>query len=281
VFNAIHAGLAHGMKLLVPVEEETRRPVRLEADAEGDYYLPACTGEEQLKRSGQASVDLVPMEDLLREAETEPDCVGLILNPGGRKLVLSRKMIRAAREHRPKSRYTIVKGSVVDMHVGAIVNAANTSLLGGGGVDGAIHRAAGPGLLEECRTLNGCPTGGAKITGAHNIRHADRIIHAVGPIYRGREEDARLLASCYRRSLDLALEHGLTSVAFPCISTGAYGYPLREAAEIAVRTVTDWFGAHPEVVMNVYFCCFRDEELEVYSKLVQSVRTEGDCPEGA
>lgn len=169
-----------------------------------------------------------------------------------------------------KSHISFVRGSVVDMQVGAIVNAANKSLLGGGGVDGAIHRAAGPGLLEECRTLHGCNTGEAKITGAYNIRNADYIIHTVGPIYSGSENDARLLASCYKSSLDLALENGCTSIAFPGISTGVYGYPIDEAAKVSLLAATQWIDEHPGVEMDIYFCCFRDAELEAYMALTSA-----------
>ena len=167
-----------------------------------------------------------------------------------------------------ESQVSVVQGSVVDMHVDAIVNAANSSLLGGGGVDGAIHRAAGPGLLEECRKLNGCKCGEAKITGAYNIKNAKHIIHTVGPIYSGSQQDAELLASCYKSSLDLAVESGCGSIAFPGISTGVYGYPIAKAAQVSFRTVQDWINAHPDVKMNVYFCCFRDRELDAYMKLM-------------
>lgn len=168
-----------------------------------------------------------------------------------------------------KSQINIVQGSVVDMHVDAIVNAANSSLLGGGGVDGAIHRAAGPKLLEECRTLHGCNCGEAKITGAYNIKNANHIIHTVGPIYSGKSQDAELLSACYKNSLDLALESGCSSIAFPGISTGVYGYPIEEAAEVSLRTVESWLDANPDVTMDVYFCCFRESELDAYRKLVQ------------
>lgn len=169
-------------------------------------------------------------------------------------------------KHHTGSKINIVQGSVVDMHVDAIVNAANSSLLGGGGVDGAIHRAAGPGLLEECRKLNGCRCGEAKITGAYNITNAKHIIHTVGPIYSGSKQDAELLASCYRNSLDLALESGCSSIAFPGISTGVYGYPIAEAAQVSLDAVLGWFDEHSDVTMEVYFCCFRDTELDAYVK---------------
>ena len=159
---------------------------------------------------------------------------------------------------------SIVLGSVVNVRADAIVNAANTSLLGGGGVDGAIHRAAGPRLLAECRTLNGCRTGDAKITGAYNISQAKHIIHTVGPVYSGSELDAELLSSCYRKSLDLALENGCKSIAFPGISTGVYGYPKDKAAVVSCETVAQWFRAHPDAEMKVCFACFQPSDADYY-----------------
>lgn len=171
-------------------------------------------------------------------------------------------------EHYTGSQISVVRGSVVDMHVDAIVNAANSGLLGGGGVDGAIHRAAGPKLLEECRKLNGCKCGEAKITGAYNINNARYIIHTVGPIYSGSKQDAELLSACYKNSLDLALVGGCSSIAFPGISTGVYGYPITEAAEVSLNAVISWFDEHSDAKMDVYFCCFRDIELDAYIKLM-------------
>lgn len=157
------------------------------------------------------------------------------------------------------------------MHVDAIVNAAKNSLLGGGGVDGAIHQAAGPNLLKECQTLHGCATGDAKITKAYNIKNADYIIHTVGPIYSGRKKDAELLRSCYQKSLDIALENHCSTIAFPCIFTGVYGYPIQEATQIAILAVVEWFNAHPDTVMHVYFCCFKDSEFATYQNFLASL----------
>ena len=154
-----------------------------------------------------------------------------------------------------KNQIQVVQGDITKLDCDGIVNAANRSLLGGGGVDGAIHRAAGPELLAECRTLHGCRTGEAKITKGYRLK-AKYIIHTVGPIYSGTAEDAAQLADCYRNSLNLAKEHELHSIAFPAISTGVYGYPLEDATEIAVKTVAQWLEAHADYAMQVIFCCF-------------------------
>ena len=162
-----------------------------------------------------------------------------------------------------KNQIQVVQGDITKLDCDCIVNAANRSLLGGGGVDGAIHRAAGPELLAECRTLHGCRTGEAKITKGYRLK-AKYIIHTVGPIYSGTAEDAAQLADCYRNSLNLAKEHDVHSIAFPAISTGVYGYPLEDATEIAVKTVAQWLEAHADYAMQVMFCCFDARTERVY-----------------
>lgn len=166
---------------------------------------------------------------------------------------------------RASSRVSVVRGDITRQHVDAIVNAANTALLGGGGVDGAIHRAAGPELLAECRTIGGCRTGDAVITRGYRLP-AKYVIHTVGPIWRGgRAGEAELLASCYRSSLKLAAEHGVRTLAFPSISTGAYGYPLSQAAGVAIRAVADYLQTDPSID-EVRFVCFDESTLGAYER---------------
>jgi len=170
-------------------------------------------------------------------------------------------------------RMTVRMGNITEIDADAIVNAANSTLLGGGGVDGMIHWAAGSGLLEECRSLGWCPAGEARMTGGHALK-ARHIIHAVGPVYGLEAEEApRLLAACYENSLALAAEHGIGTVAFPAISCGAYGYPVREACRIAIDTVTDFLMRHdfPGKVIFVLFSC---GDYEAYKEYYEVKRTE-------
>ena len=162
----------------------------------------------------------------------------------------------------------VAEGDITRYPSEVIVNAANESLLGGGGVDGAIHRAAGPQLLQECSTLGGCATGDAKLTRGYKLP-AKYVIHTVGPVWHGGEHgEPELLASCYRRSLEVANEHGVRSIAFPSISTGVYGYPVEQAAAVAIQTVRETL---PQTgIGEVTFCCFSEHDLEVYKALLEA-----------
>jgi len=160
------------------------------------------------------------------------------------------------------SRIEVVQGDITREDTDAIVNAANPTLHGGGGVDGAIHRAAGPGLLKECRTLKGCPTGEARMTAGYRLK-ARHVIHTVGPIYQGRDSDAHVLASCYRWCMELAGNAGLSSIAFPSVSTGAYGYPIALACPVALAAVVAQLERFPGITL-VRFVLFHAADLQVY-----------------
>jgi O-acetyl-ADP-ribose deacetylase (regulator of RNase III) len=165
-------------------------------------------------------------------------------------------------ESRILEKMRVVRGDITRLSVDAIVNAANRSLLGGGGVDGAIHRAAGPELLAECRSLGGCPTGEARITRGYRLA-ARHVIHTVGPVYRGTAEDAALLSACYRNSLALAVTHRLSTIAFPAISCGVYGYPIEKACKIAIDTTCEFLKENP-TIQQVSFVLFSERNEAIY-----------------
>lgn len=237
----VEAGFEHGLHMIVPAcANSTQDNAQMKRTKSYRYYNEFLWPERY--------AECVPMETALE----------MLNHKGGLSMI----------SEQGRARITVEQGDITKLDCDCIVNAANRSLLGGGGVDGAIHRAAGPELLAECRTLHGCRTGEAKITKGYRLK-AKHIIHTVGPIYSDTVRDAELLADCYRNSLELAKEHGIHSIAFPAISTGVYGYPLEDAIEIAVNTVAQWLEAHPEAEMRVIFCCFDARTAGIYrSKLL-------------
>ena len=300
VLEAIRDAVCHHDKIIVPVELP-QAPIdalqKTDLQAGTDFTLPedlhfqirtlrlpvgkdvfaAFTSlEEERKGEEDSSTIAADLEEYLQKVLFNPAIEGVILNPWDKFFYLSKQGVQMIfRANLPpvgENIFTIQTMDITQADVECIVNAANNSLLGGGGVDGAIHRAAGPDLLKECRTLHGCKTGEAKITGGYRLK-AKYVIHTVGPVYSGAAEDAKLLHSCYWNSLELAREHGIHSIAFPAISTGVYGYPLRAATEIALKTVADWMKVYPDVGMSVLFACFDDRTTNVYrevwEKLIQ------------
>lgn len=178
-------------------------------------------------------------------------------------------------------RLSAIQADITRLAVDAIVNAANSSLLGGGGVDGAIHRAAGPQLLEECRQLGGCPTGEARLTRAYRLP-SRYVIHTVGPVWHGGTQgEPALLASCYRRSLELAAKNGVATLAFPSISTGVYGYPIDLAAAVAVSTVRKVLSEAGGTFREIVFCCFSERDLRVYEHFVNASADTGSPSAGS
>ncbi len=252
---------------LVDIPPDTRLHIRVLQLKNGPAAYAAFTSREENSKGEASSAVTEDIACYLEKALLSPEVDGVVINPWDKSFFLSKSMIKLLFAYcLPEERENTVCIDVSDItqaETECIVNAANHSLLGGGGVDGAIHRAAGPELLEACRALHGCKTGEAKLTKGYNLK-ADYIIHTVGPVYSGSEEDARLLGRCYWNCLELARKTGIHSIAFPAISTGAYGYPLKEAAEVALSTVASWLKANPGYWMAILFACFKEETADIY-----------------
>ncbi len=231
-----------------------------------DAY-PIFTCPEELEKGGPTYTIVVKLDSLLEKAFMDPVIGTVVINPWGESFTIQKDWIQEIfRNNLPEeleSQIFFEKQDITTVEADCIVNAANETLLGSGGVDGAIHRAAGPELLAECRTLGGCKTGEAKMTRGYNLP-ADFVIHTVGPIYSGSEEDPKLLRDCYWNSLELARKNGLHSIAFPAISTGVYGYPLEAATEVALKAISDWFNVNGHYGMKVLCACFSDKAKDVY-----------------
>ncbi len=281
LLHAISIILQEGGKVLIPAfvsDEMPEAPLQLltQTTDSGLVYVTAFSSEETHAKNNDYPIierSLVNYFEAIMEMD---DIAGIIFNPTSpapfnvQKLMIG-ELLKDAQKNAQKNAISVWRGDITELDCDAIVNAANSTLLGGGGVDGAIHRVAGPQLLEECRDLHGCATGEAKITFGYKLS-ASYVIHTVGPIYAGKTEQRLELASCYKNSLDLARRHHLHSIAFPAISTGAYGYPVDEAARIALLTCTQWLNANPGYGMNIILTCFNSTVLNAYQTLVKQAQ---------
>lgn len=264
---------------VVTAQEDLHFKMRQLETKDGKQWLVAFTSKEEMNK-GESSSVISNFTDGFLEAVMEMEQIaGVILNPWDKFFLLDKELIQvmldANKEPKPENYIYFDIGDITNLNCECIVNAANSSLLGGGGVDGAIHRVAGKELLDECRTLHGCKIGEAKITKGYHLK-ADYVIHTVGPIYSGSEQDEKDLENCYRNSLELAKKHGIHSIAFPAISTGAYGYPLEEAIPIAIVTVTNWFNENRDYGMEVIYSCFDKNTYDSYQEFIALVRKGGN-----
>jgi len=260
---------------VLTVQEDLHfKPLRLQL-SDGQVAFAAFTSHQEMEKGQPSSIISYSIASFLASVLNEKSIIGAMVNPWSDSFFLPKDMIQAVlaecQAKMPQSHIFVEQGDITKLDVECIVNAANSSLLGGGGVDGAIHRAAGPDLLKECRTLHGCKTGEAKITKGYRLK-ARYIIHTVGPIYSGVARDAELLANCYRNSMDLAKKHNIHSIAFPAISTGVYGYPLEEAIPIAMKTVASWLDENKDYPIAVIMSCFDRKTYDLYQDFINSVR---------
>jgi O-acetyl-ADP-ribose deacetylase (regulator of RNase III) len=242
-------------------------------------WLPMFTSYESYHKGDMTTVMVHPIAELMAIA-LDIGLAGVVIDPWDdyalnipAESVAS--IMELATESADEGDLTLIQGDITKMDVECIVNAANNTLLGGSGVDGAIHRAAGPELLEECRTLHGCKTGGAKLTKGYNLP-ADYVIHTVGPIYSGTLKDESQLFDCYWNSLDLAAENDIHTIAFPAISTGVFGYPKEEACSVAIDAVLEWMSMNDDYGMKVTFCVHNNEDYATYRKHLDEILGEPD-----
>lgn len=283
LLDALRRRSAQHGKFIVPVQpvkaiddedEAVGFQVRTITLNSGAIALCAFTSKEEFEKGADSDVIHQSIEELLRFVYSNNQLKGLLINPWGKPMLLDKEMIKqilAANNKKGDNQISFAVGDITMLNVEAIVNAANNSLLGGGGVDGAIHNAAGHRLLEECKSLGGCETGEAKITLGYNLP-ADFVIHTVGPVFdeaRDKECDV-LLSKCYYNSLDVAKENNVHMIAFPCISTGVYGFPMRRAIPVVLNTVANWLNDNKEYGMTIILNCHTKEDYDMYQEYLNS-----------
>ncbi len=283
LLDALRRRSAQKGKFIVPVQpvkatssedEAVGFQVRTVTLNSGALAICAFTSQEEFEKGAESDVIHQPIDELLRFVYSNNQLKGLLINPWGKPMLLDKEMIKqilAANNKKGENQISFAVGDITMLNVEAIVNAANNTLLGGGGVDGAIHRAAGPRLLEECKTLNGCETGEAKITLGYNLP-ADFVIHTVGPVYSEAncKECDVLLSKSYYNSLDVARDNGIHLIAFPCISTGVYGFPMRRAIPIVLNTVANWMNDNKDHGMTIILNCHTKEDYDMYQEYMNS-----------
>lgn len=284
LLHAISVMLQEGANVLIPVAQGENVPegqilLQTQTTDNGLEYVTAFSSKEAYAQGEACSTLERSLVNYFEAILQMQGIAGIIFNPTSSapftvQKTMIRELLADAKKNVQKNAISVWRGDITTLDCDAIVNAANSSLLGGGGVDGAIHSAAGLELLHECADLHGCATGEAKITFGYKLA-ASYVIHTVGPIYdeSGDLAAQRLeLANCYQNSLDLARKHHLHSIAFPAISTGAYGYPLEEAARIALLTCTQWLNANPTYGMNIILTCFNSAVLKTYQNIINAAQ---------
>lgn len=277
ILRAFHNLMSEGFEVYIPtIQVPTNKEqlcLQTRTTDSGDTYVVAYTSSEQVALATDVSSTITsPLVNYIHGILQMQGIEGLIVNPHDEyPFTIQKKMLeelfKEFRKSPLRNAISVERTDITALNCDCIVNAANSSLLGGGGVDGAIHAAAGRKLLEECRTLGGCATGEAKITFGYELA-APYVIHTVGPIYNGELNQREELASCYINSLELAKKHHLHSIAFPAISTGAYAYPLEEATSIAYLAVVQWLKANNNYGMHVIFTCFNSAVYKAYQNVI-------------
>ena len=282
LLRAVSNLLREGADVLIPISPEAQAQGQLalvtHTTGDGQLYVAAFSSTEASKDLLHEDFALIerPIINYFEAILQMEGIAGIVFNPNSpAPFTMQKKMLKELLDdiakHPIKNSMNVWRGDITTLEVDAIVNAANSSLLGGGGVDGAIHSAAGPELLEECKTLGGCATGEAKISYGYALP-ATYVIHTVGPIYNGKVSQRVELANCYQNSLELAKKHHLHSIAFAAISTGVYGYPIEEAAKIALLTCTQWLNANPDYGMEITLVCFNNAVLKAYSDIIEAAK---------